>query len=119
MNFYAAQYAGGEGTEDNPFIISTDLQLAKLAHDVNTGNGLQVLSGTYFRLSQDIDLKKGIWMPIGTWNTTTQHFFAGKINGDGHAIKNMLIQWTNISGKEASWGLFSRLNGTGEKSQDA
>ena len=113
VNFYAAQYAGGEGTEDNPYIISTDLQLAKLAHDVNTGNGLQVLSGTYFRLSQDIDLKKGIWMPIGTWNTATQHFFAGKINGDGHAIKNMLIQWTNISGKEASWGLFSRLNGTG------
>ena len=113
VNFYAAQYAGGKGTEDNPFIISTDLQLAKLAHDVNTGNGLQVLSGTYFRLSQDIDLKKGIWMPIGTWNTATQHFFGGKFNGDGHAIKNMLIQWINISGKEASWGLFSRLNGTG------
>ena len=113
VNFYAAQYAGGEGTEDNPFIISTDLQLAKLAHDVNTGNGLQVLSGTYFKLSKDIDLKNGIWMPIGTWNTATQHFFAGKFNGDGHAIKNMLIQWTNINGKEASWGLFSRLNGTG------
>lgn len=113
VKFYAEGDFNGEGTEDNPFIISTDLQLAKLAHDVNTGNGLQVLSGTYFKLSKDIDLKNGIWMPIGTWNTATQHFFAGKFNGDGHAIKNMLIQWTNISGKEASWGLFSRLNGTG------
>lgn len=113
VKFYAEGDFKGGGTEDNPFIISTDLQLAKLAHDVNTGNGLQVLSGTYFKLSKDIDLKNGIWMPIGTWNTATQHFFAGKFNGDGHAIKNMLIQWTNINGKEASWGLFSRLNGTG------
>ena len=113
VKFYAEGDFKGGGTEDNPFIISTDLQLAKLAHDVNTGNGPQVLSGTYFKLSKDIDLKNGIWMPIGTWNTATQHFFAGKFNGDGHAIKNMLIQWTNINGKEASWGLFSRLNGTG------
>ena len=113
MNFYADKYAGGSGTKDNPYIISTDLELAKLANDVTKGNGLQVLSGTYFKLSKDIDLGKGIWMPIGTWNTATQHFFAGKFNGDGHTIKNMLIQWTNVSGKEASWGLFSRLNGNG------
>ena len=109
--FYAESYAGGEGTKEDPFIISTDLELAKLARDVNNGSETQVLSGTYFKLSKDIDLSKGIWMPIGTWNTATQHFFAGKFNGDGHAIKNMLIQWTNTSGKEASWGLFSRLNG--------
>ena len=113
VKFYADKYAGGKGTKENPYIISSDLELAKLANDVTKGNGLQVLSGTYFKLSKDIDLGKGIWMPIGTWNTATQHFFAGKFNGDGHVIKNMLIQWTNVSGKEASWGLFSRLNGNG------
>lgn len=113
MKFYAESYAGGKGTKEEPFIISTDLELAKLARDVTNGSETQVLSGTYFKLSEDIDLSKGIWMPIGTWNTATQHFFAGKFNGGGHAIKNMLIQWTNVSGKEASWGLFSRLNGKG------
>ena len=113
VNFYAEKYAEGEGSKEKPYIISNDLELAKLAYDVTNGKELQVLSGTYFKLSQDIDLSKGIWMPIGSWNTTTQHFFAGKFNGDGHAIRNMLIQWTNVSGKEASWGLFSRLNGKG------
>lgn len=111
--FYAEGDFKGKGTKEDPYLISSDLELAKLAHDVTNGSETQVLSGTYFKLSNDIDLSKGIWMPIGTWNTTTQHFFAGKFNGDGHAIKNMLIQWTNVSGKEASWGLFSRLNGKG------
>ena len=113
VKFYSEEDFKGHGTKEDPYIISTDLELAKLAHDVNSGSETQVLSGTYFKLSNDIDLSKGIWMPIGTWNTTTQHFFAGKFNGDGHAIRNMLIQWTNVSGKEASWGLFSRLNGKG------
>ena len=113
VKFYSEEDFKGHGTKEDPYIISTDLELAKLAHDVTNGNETQVLSGTYFKLSEDIDLSKGIWMPIGTWNTTTQHFFAGKFNGDGHAIRNMLIQWTNVSGKEASWGLFSRLNGKG------
>lgn len=113
VKFYSEEDFKGHGTKEDPYIISTDLELAKLAHDVNSGSETQVLSGTYFKLSNDIDLSKGIWMPIGTWNTATQHFFAGKFNGDGHAIRNMLIQWTNVSGKEASWGLFSRLNGKG------
>lgn len=113
VKFYSEEDFKGHGTKEDPYIISTDLELAKLAHDVTNGNETQVLSGTYFKLSEDIDLSKGIWMPIGTWNTTTQHFFAGKFNGDGHAIRNMLIQWTNVNGKEASWGLFSRLNGKG------
>lgn len=113
VKFYSEEKFKGKGTKEDPYLISTDLELAKLAHDVTNGNETQVLSGTYFKLSNDIDLSKGIWMPIGTWNTTTQHFFAGKFNGDGHAIRNMLIQWTNVSGKEASWGLFSRLNGKG------
>ena len=111
--FYAKDYAGGDGTKDNPWKISSDLELAKLALDVTNGKSQTMYSGRYFQLSDNIDLSKGIWMPIGTWNNATQNFFAGKFNGDGHAIKNMLIQWTNISGKEASWGLFSRLNGKG------
>ena len=116
--FYAEGDFKGKGTKEEPYLISTDLELAKLAHDVTNGKELQVLSGTYFKLSEDIDLDKGIWMPIGSWNTTTQHFFAGKFNGDGHAIRKMLIQWTNVSDKEASWGLFSRLNGKGANEAD-
>ena len=99
----------GDGTKDRPFLISNDKELALLARNVTSGT---LYSGKYFRLTSDIDLSKGLWMPIGKWNPEKNYFFAGKFDGDGHAIKNMQICWTNANGKEASWGLFSRLSGT-------
>ena len=99
----------GDGTKDRPFLISNDKELALLARKVTSGT---LYSGKYFRLTSDIDLSKGLWMPIGKWNPEKNYFFAGKFDGDGHAIRNMQICWTNANGKEASWGLFSRLSGT-------
>ena len=99
----------GDGTKEKPFLISNDKELALLARKVTSGT---LYSGKHFRLTSDIDLSKGLWMPIGKWNPEKNYFFAGKFDGDGHAIENMHICWTNANGKEASWGLFSRLNGT-------
>lgn len=113
--FYAKDYAGGDGTKDNPWKISSDLELAKLAHDVTNGNSQTMYSGKYFQLSENIDLSKGIWMPIGTLNTTNAGFFGGTFDGDGKTIRNMKIYWTAFDGTtEASWGLFSRLKGKDE-----
>ena len=112
--FYAEDYAGGSGKKDDPYIISSDLQLAKLANDVNTGSSMAMKSGEYFKLTKDIDLKHGIWTPIGSTKCIKKdpdRYFAGIFDGDGHAIKNMHIEWDNETGKEASWGLFSRLYG--------
>lgn len=115
--FYADSYATypdgslGDGSKEKPFLISNDLQLAKLAHDVTHGSSTSMYAGKYFKLSQDIDLSKGLWTPIGTWDPTTGRFFAGKFDGDGHTISNLRICWTNTAGHEASWGLFSRLQG--------
>lgn len=99
----------GDGSKDKPFLISNDMQLAKLAHDVNNGKSF---SGKYFKLTKDIDLGEALWTPIGSWNPKTPNFFAGKFDGDGHKISNMHICWTNADGQEASWGLFSRLAGS-------
>ena len=99
----------GDGSKDKPFLISNDMQLAKLAHDVNNGKSF---SGQYFKLTKDIDLSEALWTPIGSWNPKTPNFFAGKFDGDGHKISNMHICWTNADGQEASWGLFSRLAGS-------
>ena len=112
VKFYADDYAGGDGTKDNPFIIKTDLQLAKLAREVTDGKSSTMYSGQYFLLSSDIDLGKGIWMPIGTLKKSTAGYFGGTFDGDGKTIRNMKIYWTTNGGDEASWGLFSRLNGT-------
>ena len=112
--FYAKDYAGGNGTKDNPWKISNDLELAKLARDVTNGNSQTMYSGRYFQLSENIDLNKGIWMPIGTLNDTNAGFFGGTFDGDGKTISNMKIYWTTNGTKEASWGLFSRLRGKDE-----
>lgn len=112
--FYAKDYAGGDGTKDNPWKISSDLELAKLALDVTNGKSQTMYSGRYFQLSDNIDLSKGIWMPIGTLNDTNAGFFGGIFDGDGKTISNMKIYWTTNGTKEASWGLFSRLRGTDE-----
>lgn len=116
MKFYAEEEKfEGKGTKDNPYIISTDLQLAKLARDVTAGKYATMFSGEYFQLSSDIDLSKGIWMPIGTLKKSTAGYFGGTFDGDGKTIRNMKIYWTTNGGDEASWGLFSRLNGTKDK----
>ena len=107
--YYADSYEAGDGSKGNPYLISNDMQLAKLAHDVNNG---KTFSGKYFKLTKDIDLSQALWTPIGSWNPKTPNFFAGKFDGDGHKISNMHICWTNAEGQEASWGLFSRLAGT-------
>ena len=115
-------YAGGSGTKDDPWLISTDKQLAKLAHDVTSGKSKAMFAGKYFRLTQDIDLSQGKWMPIGTWKCNKKdnndRYFAGKFDGDGHTISNMQIEWVNAKDFEASWGLFGRLYGTSASSED-
>lgn len=112
-HFYADSFNAGSGSKDDPYIIKTDMELALLAHNVTNGNAEQMYSGKYFKLSADINLNRGFWMPIGTWTTKTKHFFAGKFDGDGHTVSNMHISWTasDENSVEASWGLFSRLYG--------
>ena len=112
IDLYAQQYAGGTGTKDDPYQISSDLELALLAREVNNGTST---AGKYYKLTNNIILNQGLWMPIGTTtNKSGKDFgFQGKFDGDGHSISNMHIVWTNESGLQARWGLFSKLKGTG------
>ena len=105
------KYAGGTGTMADPYIIENDLQLARLARDVNNSSTTQNFVGKYFVLSKDIDLSSALWMPIGTWSQAVQRYFFGKFDGKGHIIKNMRIVWEGYSGKWNAWGLFSRVEG--------
>lgn len=114
VKFYSEEDFKGKGTKEDPYIISTDLELAKLAHDVTNGKSQTMYSSSYFQLSDNINLNKGIWMPIGTLNDTNAGFFGGTLDGDGKTISNMKIYWTTNGSAEASWGLFSRLKGKDE-----
>ena len=110
IDIYADSYAGGDGSKTNPYEIATAEQLAKLARDVNNGNTFR---GKYFKLTADIDLSGGIWMPIGKYyGNGNNRLFFGKFDGNGHVIKNMHIQWEDADDNAKSvWGLFSTLQG--------
>lgn len=115
IDIYADSYAGGDGSKTNPYEIATAEQLAKLARDVNNGNTPQAFLGKYFKLTADIDLSGGIWMPIGKYynygnGNGDNRLFFGKFDGNGHVIKNMHIQWEGTEARSA-WGLFSTLQG--------
>lgn len=115
IDLYAQHYAGGSGTKNDPYLISNDKELAKLARDVNNGNTSQAFLGKYFKLTADIDLSDGIWMPIGKYynygnGNGNNRLFFGKFDGDGHVIRNMHIQWEGTDAWSA-WGLFSTLQG--------
>ena len=116
IDIYADSYAGGDGSKTNPYEIATAEQLAKLARDVNNGNTPQAFLGKYFKLTADIDLSVGIWMPIGkyyNYGNGNNRLFFGKFDGNGHVIKNMHIQWEDVDARKAKsvWGLFSTLQG--------
>lgn len=86
-------FAGGNGSENNPYLISNGEELAKLAKDVNTASGsektIPVYSGKYFKLTSDIDLNNEEWSSIG--NGINKGKFAGIFDGGNHKIYNLKI----------------------------
>ena len=84
-----ASFHAGDGSQQNPYVISNGKELAKLADDVNKGNSY---SNSYFVLADDIDLNGLKWTPIGYWESDTDFsYFKGKFDGKNHTIKNFYI----------------------------
>ena len=83
-----ASFHAGDGSQQNPYVISNGKELAKLADDVNKGNSY---SNSYFVLADDIDLNGLKWTPIGYWESDTDFsYFKGKFDGKNHTIKTFI-----------------------------
>ncbi len=87
----------GEGTEANPYIISTAEDLNNMSALINAG----FFSDKCFEMSGDIDLEgsaDNLFTPIGTSSSA----FSGTFNGAGHNITNIYIdspiQYTALFG---------------------
>ena len=78
----AGSFAGGDGSEADPFRIETASQLAFLAREVNGGKDY---AGKYVSMVCDVDLNHVEWTPIG--NGT--HSFSGIFRGNGHTVSNL------------------------------
>ena len=85
-------FAGGAGTEDDPYQIATAEQLLALAATVNDGSA-QGYPGQYFVLTDDIDLADTDWQPIGHMDLEDMSnyscMFFGVFDGQGHTISNV------------------------------
>lgn len=89
----SAYFAGGDGSEDNPFKITNAVHLYNLAWLQYLGyfnrregfnNGLDQ---TYFELGGDVDMRGRAIPPIGT----EEYPFIGNFNGNGKTVKNLTI----------------------------
>lgn len=112
----ASAYAGGSGTQNDPWQISNGAQLQYFANQVTTSNSY---AGKYFILTSDIILNEGdasVWgsaapknsfISVGGANQDKDGnaFFAGDFNGNGHTISGL---YAVTPGKEyGGVGLFS------------
>ncbi len=100
----ATSFAGGSGTESDPYLISNGAELAYLAQKVNEDNTTQnPYRSAWYKLTADIDLGNQEWTPIG-WNSSTSYYFCGTFIGGGHTISHL-----KISGSQNNVGLFGNL----------
>ena len=110
----ATAFAGGSGTENDPYQIDDGAQLAYLASEVNKG---QPYENSYFVLTADIDLANHDWTPIGNsfsdalFGGTDYSLFAGNLNGKGHTIFNISIGTENAPLESDVFGLFGATGG--------
>lgn len=96
-----------QGTQEDPFLISSVEDLQKLAETVNAGSSFQ---GKFFKLTQDLDISGLNWVPIGKTSAITAGVgFAGSFDGGGHMISNLSIFDTTVS---ATFGVFGMVSGT-------
>ncbi|NLN45123.1 MAG: hypothetical protein GX153_00955, partial [Clostridiaceae bacterium] len=109
----ATVFAGGSGTEEEPYLISNGAELAYLAQQVNAGTAF---SNTFFRQTEDIDLDGREWTPIGRYigsSNSGNKLFSGTYDGDGYTISNLNIDIRIESSTDANknGALFAYIDG--------
>ena len=75
----------GNGTDKNPYVIESAEHFYYLAAQVNSGNDYE---NAYFILSNNIDLKREAWTPIGNISQP----FKGNFNGNNFEVKNLYVE---------------------------
>ena len=106
-------FGGGTGTQEDPWLITSQEDLIALAEFLNSGNaetfdtenaGVGNCHGYYFKQTADIDLTGVTWEPIGY--SGGGYYFAGNYDGDGHTISNATSTGKNDADGFATAGIF-------------
>ena len=84
---YADSFAGGDGSEDNPYLISTPEQLARLAYLVNSSlNNFEI---SYYKQTANLDMSMYWWDAIGK---KANCFFYGCYDGNNCTITGLFTE---------------------------
>ncbi len=100
-------------TNDTEFTLTEGAQLAGLAAIVNgtaTGITADAFTGKTVILGADIDLGGKDWFPIGTTSGASTKF-DGTIDGRGHTISNLTINFSSTEVVGNRVGFVGRLSG--------
>ncbi len=98
----ATTYAGGTGTETDPYQIATAAQLAFLAAETE----LASTAGKYFKLTADINLADKPWPTIGSVSDVA---FKGVFDGDGYTISGLNCVNEDVASNTYA-GVFGYIN---------
>ena len=91
----AIAFAGGTGTEEDPYQIATPMQLRLLSETTDyvtywgsgTFDGISMSTtiekAVYYELTADLEMTSTDWTPIGSGGT---NYFYGYFDGQGHTI---------------------------------
>jgi hypothetical protein len=82
ISLQAADFAGGSGTQTDPYRIVNRQQLDNLRKYLGSSH-----STNYYVLAADIDLSGSDWVPVGD----NSYPFQGKLYGEGYKIYNLNI----------------------------
>ena len=82
---FATSFAGGSGTESDPYEIETAGQLAFLSYVVRYANSFY--ADLYYEQTANIDVSAYYWYPIGSISST--YAFKGHYDGGGYTISGI------------------------------
>lgn len=107
----------GEGTEESPWLIEDLEDLEALAESVNSQTDSNNYAGSYFTMTNDIDMSSKYsettgtsWTAIGASTQGNGKSFQGTFDGGGHAITGLYVKVAD-DGSEAydNAALFGRI----------
>lgn len=99
----------GSGSEFDPYLISSENDLAFVAKQVN--DAVTTYEGEFFKLAVDLDLGNKLWTPIGV----AKNYFRGTFDGDGHTVSNLYVKNDPADSSATNAGLFGRICDGGVK----
>ena len=113
----AKQFAGGSGTEIDPYLVTNNRELSLIAKLVNDSETTSQYRTAYYKITKDIDLSGKVWTPIGFDGTD----FAGAIFADSKVKisnlsnkneKALLTNTEDSTKKTRNYGFVGKATGT-------